>query len=216
VPWPLHNGLGIYPASSLCQLTPVTPTFPPVTFPSFSNEAPYVEDRPIVADQQQNSTSIATPEIVQPKPRRPYANIAPDPAGVAAKRKRDEDDQEDFYTNDKKRNRTCAIPLADLNPRHRLLVTLKEQANLPWKDIAARVSEAEGKTVQVATLQMAYTRMRERYRIWSESDITALREAHDLWEKKKWENISETVRTNSSTYTEMRLTQIPDDEVRHC
>ena len=72
----------------------------------------------------------------------------------------------------------------------RYLVQLKEDENLPWKDIATRFHTDKGKNFQVAALQMRYKRLREKYRIWEQVDVDALKAAHEYWEKYKWEIIS--------------------------
>ena len=64
---------------------------------------------------------------------------------------------------------------------------------MPWKDIAARFGSHHGRTFQVATLQMRYKRLRERFRIWEGTDVEALRLAHEYWEKSKWDIISSKV-----------------------
>ncbi|KEQ69938.1 hypothetical protein M436DRAFT_16705, partial [Aureobasidium namibiae CBS 147.97] len=77
-----------------------------------------------------------------------------------------------------------------LNDEERLLITLKEDEALPWKEIAARFSNQLGQSITVATLQMRYLRLRQRFRSWEERDIEALRQAHEYWEKCKWDIIS--------------------------
>ncbi|KAK1065040.1 hypothetical protein LTR33_011922 [Friedmanniomyces endolithicus] len=72
----------------------------------------------------------------------------------------------------------------------RYLVQLKDDENLPWKDIATRFHTDKGKHFQVAALQMRYKRLREKYRIWEEQDMSALRQAYEYWEKYKWQIIS--------------------------
>jgi hypothetical protein len=119
-------------------------------------------------------------------------NIAPNPAGVAAqKRKRDEEEQQlDLGLNSKRRKRTSSVASADLSEDDRFLVHLKEEENIPWKDIVNRFKEEKGKQFQVAALQMRYKRLREKFRIWEDQDVNALKLAHEYWEKYKWEIIS--------------------------
>jgi len=81
-----------------------------------------------------------------------------------------------------------------LSEDDRFLVQLKEDENLPWKDIATRFHARKGKKVQVAALQMRYKRLREKFRVWEERDLQALRTAHEYWEKYKWEIISAKVK----------------------
>ena len=77
-----------------------------------------------------------------------------------------------------------------LNDDDRFLVRLKEEENLPWKDIAARFLSDKGKVFQVAALQMRYKRLREKFRSWQDEDVQALRQAIEYWEKYKWDIIS--------------------------
>jgi hypothetical protein len=200
IPWPLTNGLGIFPNGPIGQPTPVTSTFPPNVFQSYAADDQYVKDETSPKEGQQSIAS-STPEIRQPQPRRPYANIQPDPVGAAAvqKRKRDDDDLSDLSATTKRRKRTSSVVSADLSEDDRLLVSLKEEQNLPWKDIASRYSAEKGKTVQVAALQMKYKRLREKYRVWTEPDVGALRQAYEMWEKRKWEIISEKVSSECET-----------------
>lgn len=88
---------------------------------------------------------------------------------------------------------------ADLSEDDRFLVQLKEDENLPWKDIATRFQTDKGKNFQVAALQMRYKRLREKFRVWEEQDVNALKLAHEYWEKYKWEIISAKVKSNPLT-----------------
>lgn len=40
---------------------------------------------------------------------------------------------------------------------------------------------------------MRYLRLRQRFRNWEERDLEALRQAHEYWEKCKWDIISQKV-----------------------
>lgn len=178
VSWPVTNGLGIFSSTALGQPTPpVTSTFPPSVFHTYPSDDLYGGATP--------------PEIRQPQPRRPFPNIAPNPAQVAAqKRKRDEEEQLETSSNTgKRRKRTSSVVSADLSEDDRFLVRLKEDEALPWKDIANRFQTDLGKNFQVAALQMRYKRLREKFRVWEEQDVKALHLAHEYWEKYKWEII---------------------------
>jgi hypothetical protein len=157
----------------------VTPTFPPTVFHNYPNADHYLASSP--------------PEIRQPQPRRPYTTIAPNPIGDA-KRKRDEMEQQHQELassgGGKRRKRTSSVASADLSDEDRFLVQLKEDENLPWKDIATRFHTDKGKHFQVAALQMRYKRLREKFRVWEDQDVQALKLAHEYWEKYKWEIIS--------------------------
>lgn len=184
IAWPPASGLGIYSTGATGQPTPVTSTFPPQVFQHYPIEESYSTSSP--------------PQIQQPQPRRPYTTIAPNPAGAPAKRRRDDDEQDTPGSSGKKRKRTSSVASADLSDDDRFLVQLKEDENLPWKDIAGRFQSDRGKSFQVAALQMRYKRLREKYRTWEEQDVSALRLAHEYWEKYKWEIISAKVRFSLS------------------
>ncbi|EME83312.1 uncharacterized protein MYCFIDRAFT_122733, partial [Pseudocercospora fijiensis CIRAD86] len=106
------------------------------------------------------------------------------------KRKRDEEEQQATPGSaGKRRKRTSSVASADLSEDDRFLVQLKEDENLPWKDIATRFQTEKGKNFQVAALQMRYKRLREKFRVWEDQDVQALKLAHEYWEKYKWEII---------------------------
>ncbi|WPG98897.1 Hypothetical protein R9X50_00169700 [Acrodontium crateriforme] len=176
--WTSTNALGIQ-YSTAGESTAATSTFPPNVFHAY----------PI----DENYTTSSPPEIRQPQPRKPYTSIAPNPAGlVAAKRLREDDNADDSSSSSvlKRRKRTSSVASADLNDDDRFLVRLKEDENLPWKDIAARFLSDKGKVFQVAALQMRYKRLREKFRTWQDEDVQALRQAVQYWEKYKWDIIS--------------------------
>ncbi|KAL8955192.1 MAG: hypothetical protein Q9193_006859, partial [Seirophora villosa] len=99
--------------------------------------------------------------------------IAPDPVGLrqmnALKRMREEEDYSDFNQKRRKRTPSQSGPV-ELNEEEQLLLKLKEEENLPWKDIAVRFQTDLGKSYQVPALQMRFKRLRERMRTWSETD----------------------------------------------
>ncbi|CAK4033696.1 Hypothetical predicted protein [Lecanosticta acicola] len=180
IPW-TSSGLGIQFTTAGQPTPPVTSTFPPNVFQAYPAEEGY--------------TTSSPPEIRHPQPRRSYTTIAPNPTGAAAKRKRDDDDQQadkagSSSARKQQRKRTSSVASADLSEDDRFLVQLKEDENLPWKDIATRFQTDKGKNFQVAALQMRYKRLREKFRVWEEQDVQALKLAHEYWEKYKWEIIS--------------------------
>ncbi len=192
--WPPAGGLGIYSSVAGHPTPPVTSTFPPGVFQTYGEE------------QYANSN---TPEIRQPIPKRPFPTLAPNPEQVAAqKRKRDEDEQqqEGTLSSSKKRKRTSSVASADLSEDDRFLVQLKEDESLPWKDIANRFQTDKGKNFQVAALQMRYKRLREKFRIWQDEDVKALKQAHEYWEKYKWEIIAQRVSHTSLVHQNQVLT----------
>lgn len=182
----MTNGLGIWATAGGHPTPPTTSTFPPSVFQTYAAEDAYTQ---------------STPEIKQPIPKRPFPTLAPNPKQVAAqKRKREEEDQQEAsLSSSKKRKRTSSVASADLSEDDRFLVQLKEDESLPWKDIANRFQTDKGKNFQVAALQMRYKRLREKFRVWMEDDVKALRSAHEYWEKYKWDIIAQRVSSSVET-----------------
>lgn len=202
VSWPQPNGLGIFPHGPFGQPTPITSTFPPNAFQVYPTEEQYIKDEKFPKEELYATSS--PPEIRQPQPRKPYTSIAPNPAGMVLKRQRDEEEPPvpQLTSSTKKRKRTSSVVSDSLSEEDQFLVKLKEDEALPWKDIAARFQSDRNKSYNVAALQMKYKRLREKFRIWEEQDLIALRMAHEFWEKNKWDIISTKVRTSqlSKTY----------------
>lgn len=205
---PPNYDLTILPPSHANNLIE-RPRSSPSTFGPPSNEIPWPENplgiRFPVAEPQMMTTGINTAsyhapaaEFTTPSPpqrrssadtQRYYPSLAPNPAGLGSKRRQEQEEEETMLrSNSKRRKRTPS--LEHLNDEERLLISLKEEEALPWKEIAARFSIQLGQSITVATLQMRYLRLRQRFRNWEERDIEALRQAHDYWEKCKWEIIS--------------------------
>ncbi|KAF2743795.1 hypothetical protein M011DRAFT_409929 [Sporormia fimetaria CBS 119925] len=138
--------------------------------------------------------------IAAPQPRRPYAPIAPHPLGLqritVPKRSRDEDELSDQQSRKRKRSDSSTTTPVELKDDEVLLLKLKEEENLPWKDIAARFQSDLGETVQIATLQMRLNRLRARLRVWTDKDIEHLKQAHDFWVRSKFDIMSEKVSKN--------------------
>ncbi|KAF2151693.1 hypothetical protein K461DRAFT_155392 [Myriangium duriaei CBS 260.36] len=136
--------------------------------------------------------------LEHPRPRRRTLPALAPNTSQSPKRNRDDDDKESICSTDKRRKLTGSVPSSDLAEEDRLLVQLKEEEDLPWKAIAARFTAHYGKTFQVAALQMRYKRLRERHRAWTTEEVEALKQAHEHWEKSKWEIISAKVRQYAS------------------
>ncbi|KAL8933642.1 MAG: hypothetical protein Q9211_005665 [Gyalolechia sp. 1 TL-2023] len=119
--------------------------------------------------------------------------IAPDPVGLrqmnALKRMREEEDYSDPNQKRRKRAPSQSGPV-ELNEEEQLLLKLKEEENLPWKDIAVRFQTDLGKSYQVPALQMRFKRLRERMRTWTETDVQALEQAYEYWEKFRFDIIA--------------------------
>jgi hypothetical protein len=111
------------------------------------------------------------------------------------KRPREEEDSPDA-TKRRKRSESSAIPV-DLGEEDRLLIQLKDEENMPWKDIAIKFQTDLGKVYQIPALQMRLKRLRERMRVWSDADVRALRSANEYWAQSKFEIISQKVSFSS-------------------
>ena len=100
--------------------------------------------------------------------------IAPDPVGLrqlnALKRMREDEEYSENGQRKRKRQPSTSGPV-ELNEEEQLLLKLKEEENLPWKDIAIRFQTDIGKSYQVPALQMRFKRLRERMRTWTETDV---------------------------------------------
>ena len=106
-------------------------------------------------------------------PHRPQLRaIAPDPSGLQRTRaqKRGSEDDDDLPKRSKRINASAVVSI-ELNQEERLLLHLKDEENLAWKEIAARFSAQLGKTSQVPALQMRYKRLREKMRAWTDVDV---------------------------------------------
>ena len=137
--------------------------FPMSPVPSAKGSSPYYGNESYVP-----STTRSSPQRHNPIP------IAPDPVGLrqmnALKRMRDEEDFQEYSQRKRKRAPSTAGP-TELNEEEQLLLKLKEEENLPWKDIATRFQTDLGKSYQVPALQMRFKRLRERMRTWTDTDV---------------------------------------------
>ena len=148
---------------------------------------------PPVRSQSPYFGNFGVSEISAPQPRKSYPPIAPNPMGVFEKSsslKRARTEETSPEAPQKRRKSSCSMTTPELGEEDQLLMRLKEEENLPWKDIAARFQSDLGKSYQVPALQMRFKRLRERIRPWTDVDINALRMAHEYWEKNKFDIIS--------------------------
>lgn len=132
--------------------------------------------------------------------RRLYAPIAPHPTGPrtsAPKRRLDDDDDQSDHSKRRKRSDSNTSSTIELGEEDRLLIQLKDEESMPWKDIAARFQSDLGKTYQIPALQMRLKRLRERMRVWTEADVKALRMAHEYWVQSKFDIIAQKVSFSS-------------------
>lgn len=165
--------------------------------------------QPAVLASSPPQSSAPTPEMLAPQPRRMYAPIAPHPLSLqrlAASTKRGLDDDSEMGESSMKRRKSTAsssgfgggLQVQELGEEDKLLLKLKDEESLPWKDIAARFQTDIGKTYQIPALQMRLKRLRERLRVWTDVDVKALRLAHDYWREQKFEIIAAKVCTSPS------------------
>ncbi|KAL9618918.1 MAG: hypothetical protein Q9160_006443 [Pyrenula sp. 1 TL-2023] len=138
--------------------------------------------------------SVFTQSLQQPIP------IAPNPSGLQQmrnmKRLRTEDHYDLGHAAQRRRSASASSVggrQAELSEEEQLLLKLKHEDNLPWKDIAKEFETQLGRTYQVPALQMRFKRLRERMRTWNEEDVQALEAAYEYWEKSKFEIIAQKV-----------------------
>ena len=62
----------------------------------------------------------------------------------------------------------------DLSDEEKLLIKLKQEQNMPWKDISREFEQRLGRPYQVPALQMRYKRLKERLRSWTDQDVSRL------------------------------------------
>jgi hypothetical protein len=89
----------------------------------------------------------------------------------------------------------------DMTEEDTLLLRLKDDENLSWKEIQARFQSDMNKCFQIPALQMRLKRLRERMRTWTDMDVQALRMAHDYWLNSKFEIIAAKVRFSIFVFT---------------
>lgn len=125
------------------------------------------------------------------------------PRSHGTKRSRDEEDDSLDDMKRRKRSDSNTSTQFELSEEDRLLLQLKEEESMPWKDIAARFQSDLGKAYQIPALQMRLKRLRERMRVWTEVDVRALRMAHEYWVQNKFDIISQKVSlpTGADSYT---------------
>lgn len=138
--------------------------------------------------------SMFSQSLQQPVP------IAPNPSGLQQMRDMKRLRTEDHYDigNAAQRRRSASASSvggrqAELSEEEQLLLKLKHEDNLPWKDIAKEFETQLGRSYQVPALQMRFKRLRERMRTWNEEDVHALEAAYEYWEKSKFEIIAQKV-----------------------
>lgn len=139
-----------------------------------------------------------------------FTPIAPDPVGLqriqASRLSQEREAANEAYQqtqhNSKKRRATTSSMETPAPPQLReedkLLLQLKDEQQLAWKDIATKFQSETGKAYMIPALQMRYKRLKERLQVWTEADVEALRQAHEYWESKKFDIISAKVSSSVS------------------
>ncbi|KAF2835881.1 hypothetical protein M501DRAFT_902956, partial [Patellaria atrata CBS 101060] len=100
----------------------------------------------------------------------------------------------------KKRARATPKIGRPLSEEERLLLKLKEDEKLPWKDIIRIFRSRLDKEYQIPMLQMRYKRLRGRLCQSADGEEKALRLADRHWETNKWDIISEKMLQFGSTH----------------
>jgi methylphosphotriester-DNA--protein-cysteine methyltransferase len=118
---------------------------------------------------------------------------------MPAKRSREDDEFSEQAKRRKRSETNASSTTIELGEEDKLLIQLKDEDGMPWKDIAARFQSDLGKTYQIPALQMRLKRLRERMRVWTETDVRALRMAHEYWVQSKFDIISQKVSISSIT-----------------
>jgi hypothetical protein len=146
--------------------------------------------------------------LTSPQPRRLYTPIAPQPLeaprSCGVKRGRDEEDDGFDEIKRRKRSDSNTSTQFELSEEDKLLLQLKEEESMPWKDIAARFQTDLGKAYQIPALQMRLKRLRERMRVWTETDVRALRMAQEYWAQNKFDIISQKVSPSAWVKTALK------------
>ena len=145
---------------------------------------------------------------------RKYAPIAPNPLGVKQlqSQKRFAVDDLDLDSPATKKKRSAPqSPAVEMTEEDSLLLRLKDEEQLTWKEIAARFESEVGRSVHIPALQMRLKRLRERLRVWSENDLQALKMAHEYWANQKFEIIAAKVCQHLITYRLSRYANMQID-----
>lgn len=160
----------------------------------FENLSSQSVNQPILSSNARPSTSTQQ----HPPTPRSFAPIAPDPVGLQRMQAvRQSQEVEDTQQTKKRRLTQSSMdapappPLKD---EDKLLLQLKDEQQLPWKNIVSRFQQETGKVHAIAALQMRYKRLKDRLQVWTDPDVEALKQAHEYWESRKFDIISAKVR----------------------
>ncbi|KAI9671343.1 MAG: hypothetical protein M1831_004252 [Alyxoria varia] len=184
--------------------------YPPLASPSASSE-PNFNDRPQL--QRQNLSARSTPIPFPSTTLHGNDNGEVDPALRKLHPKRSSDEQGESESRgaspppNKRRREGSEPPSSYPNPKNatldqenELLLSLRDEHGLPWKEITRRFQIILGRQYQTPALQMRYTRIKQRQTPpWTEQDTAALRMAQEFYVKKRYEIIAEKMREFGAT-----------------
>ena len=156
----------------------------------FENLPPQSVAQPILSSNVRPSTASQQ----HPPTPRSFAPIAPNPVGWKHMQAvRQSQEAEDSQQTKKRRLTQSSMEAAappQLKDEDKLLLQLKDEQQLPWKNIVTRFEQETGKVHAIAALQMRYKRLKDRLQVWTDPDIDALKQAHEYWESRKFDIIS--------------------------
>jgi hypothetical protein len=124
-----------------------------------------------------------------------YTPIAPHPDSTyqlaGTRRSLEDDEVTDWPSLKKQRSMTpLASPQVEISEDDRLLLKLKNEDHLSWKEIVAKFASERGQEHHASALQMRIKRLRDKLRPWNDSETQALRLTHQYWERNKFEIIA--------------------------
>jgi hypothetical protein len=148
-------------------------------------------------------SGLRTPELRRDSSlKRFYTPIAPHPAGTQqlnlAKHAHREDEPEWPSAKRHKSIPSSPSPNIEISDEDRLLLKLKDEDCLSWRDIRSKFANDLGKEYQIPALQMRIKRLRDRMKVWTEGDVQALRLAHQFWLESKFDIIASKVQIPTS------------------
>ena len=76
---------------------------------------------------------------------------------------------------------------------NQLLVYLRDEQLMPWKEITKQFEMAFNRRYQMPALQMRYGRLKQRTNPWTDQDTAALQLAHEYYAEKRYEIIASKV-----------------------
>jgi hypothetical protein len=102
------------------------------------------------------------------------------------------DESRDKIKRRKRSDSNTSAP-SELSEEEKLLLQLKKEESMPWKDIPARFRSKFGKEYQIPALQMRFKRLQDRMRVWTDAEVELLRQAEEYWRENKFDIISQKV-----------------------